>query len=402
MLLEQSTKTGKTKKGTALTREKFVTVSKTDPLENVVVKMESLFSEKKLLPSKDCFKEHWQRDPGFKDSVCWSFKFDAGGNSMKGIMGPNNVEDPNSQRHVLPILEFGGGVKDTDHNMRTACFGEDDFVRTGIEAIVHRRCILLKVVIGGKLQVLLVKNSSATHDQGAPKALPMNMSGSKEYTQTQPATKEPMAFDKRMVEVDVDAVTSMKLLVDTTTKSIDGLCFVDSVYTVIGQAFFQIPIKNSSSQPVIEQYLMVGMFTADLEFLSKFLGHQGASAKYLCMFCLACKHQLKNVFLHPDERTSFEKRTFSMLTEDGKRYNEMMSKYTEKEKEKNRPVVTKNHTHSVVGTPMANVSPDGSCSPGTMHVILGITPWMVKVTRRVHRRREELESEALGRNRAPA
>ena len=59
MLLEQRVKTGgKVKKGTELTREKYVTISRTDPLENVVVKMESLFNEKKLLPSGDCFKEH--------------------------------------------------------------------------------------------------------------------------------------------------------------------------------------------------------------------------------------------------------------------------------------------------------------------------------------------------------
>ena len=46
ILQEQRVKTGKAKKGTALTRETFVTVSKTDPLGNVVVTMGSLFSEK--------------------------------------------------------------------------------------------------------------------------------------------------------------------------------------------------------------------------------------------------------------------------------------------------------------------------------------------------------------------
>ena len=34
--------------------------------------------------------------------------------------------------------------------------------------------------------------------------------------------------------------------------------------------------------------------------------------------------------------------------------------------------------------------------------MLGMPPWMVKVTRRAHKRLEELESEAVGRNRAPA
>ena len=61
---------------------------------------------------------------------------------------------------------------------------------------------------------------------------------------------------------------------------------------------------------------MVGWFTADLEFLSRFLGHKGDCAKYLCMFCLAHKLQLKTVFETAGERTIFEKRTFSMFQRD--------------------------------------------------------------------------------------
>jgi hypothetical protein len=39
-------------------------------------------------------------------------------------------------------LEFGGGVKDSDANMRNACFGKEEFVRTGIEAMIDCQYIL--------------------------------------------------------------------------------------------------------------------------------------------------------------------------------------------------------------------------------------------------------------------
>ena len=49
-------------------------------------------------------------NPAFKDFVLWKFAIDKGGDSMKAIMSPVNVENPQSQKHVVPILEFGGGV----------------------------------------------------------------------------------------------------------------------------------------------------------------------------------------------------------------------------------------------------------------------------------------------------
>ena len=60
--------TGKTKEGSTLLRDTFVTVTKIDPSENVAVKVEILFHENKLLSSKDWHKDHWWQDPGFKDT----------------------------------------------------------------------------------------------------------------------------------------------------------------------------------------------------------------------------------------------------------------------------------------------------------------------------------------------
>ena len=118
-------------------------------------KVRGFDDRKKLLPSKERYREHWKQDLRFEDSIAWGIGFDAGGRSFKGLMRCINVEKPHSQRHVLPILEFGG-VKDTDHNVRKAAFMEGDIVRKGIESIISRRCILIKITIGGQIRVILV------------------------------------------------------------------------------------------------------------------------------------------------------------------------------------------------------------------------------------------------------
>ena len=43
--------------------------------------------------------------------------------------------------------------------------------------------------------------------------------------------------------------------------------------------------------------IVAGALTADLEFLSTFYGHQGASAKFPCIFCLAKRAELNSMFL---------------------------------------------------------------------------------------------------------
>jgi len=73
---------------------------------------------------------------------------DSGAKSLKGVMGPVNVNNLQSQRHILPFLEFSG-LKDSDHNVKKAGFRMGDMVREEMEAILQRRCILLQVVIMG-------------------------------------------------------------------------------------------------------------------------------------------------------------------------------------------------------------------------------------------------------------
>mmetsp|Transcript_32260 Transcript_32260/g.55046 ORF Transcript_32260/g.55046 Transcript_32260/m.55046 type:complete len:161 (+) Transcript_32260:467-949(+) len=132
-----------------------------------------------------------------------------------------------------------------------------------------------------------------------------------------------------------------------------------------------------STQPIFKQYLMVGMFTADLEFLSKFLGHQGACARYLCMFCQIVKAQCKEVFADPSKPAVVPKRTLESIIADAEKY------------------------YSIIELPMLNeIKIDEDCSAATVHVLLGMTAWMAKTMRKSYKRLEELEAAETGADQA--
>ena len=70
-----------------------------------------------------------------------------------------------------------------------------------------------------------------------------------------------------MTEIDVEAVQTVKFFCNSITKSVDGLCFLDARDQELGRAFFREPMKNIHNSPAeIQQYLMVDMFTTDLDF----------------------------------------------------------------------------------------------------------------------------------------
>ena len=77
-------------------------------------------------------------------------------------------------------------------------FEEGDFVRKGLENLMDRRASVLKTNIGGKVQVILIKNTSSTHDKSNPQALPRNLSERKQYTR-EPTEEE--AFEKAIIDI---------------------------------------------------------------------------------------------------------------------------------------------------------------------------------------------------------
>ncbi len=71
--------------------------------------------------------------------------------------------------------------------MRTSCFNKGNMVREGLEMLVHRHAIALKIEIGRNKRIVLVKNTITLHSRAHPEALQAKMLGSKEYV---PESKE--------------------------------------------------------------------------------------------------------------------------------------------------------------------------------------------------------------------
>ena len=61
---------------------------------------------------------------------------------------------------------------------------------------------------------------------------------------------------------------------------------------MFGVTYLKKPIvwevsEEKSMVLILDDYLLAGLFTGDLDFLAHFFENQGASAKWLCLWCLA-------------------------------------------------------------------------------------------------------------------
>jgi hypothetical protein len=91
------------------------------------------------------------------------------------------------------------------------------------------------------------------------------------------------------------------LMYDKLHKCFDGLKFVDASDLPIAACKFKLPVKWLSlsfpSPPTLQLNPLAGLFTSALDFLAHVLGHQGTSAKWCCVFCLAEQSNLGQTFL---------------------------------------------------------------------------------------------------------
>ena len=250
-----------------------------------------------------------------------------------------------------------------------------------MEDIIHRRCTLVHVKVGNEMQVVMVKNTNPKHHRKDPMPLPDGLSVF-EFT---PATTPSLAPDQktfydRVAAVDVSLVASIQLQYNTLFKVFDGLRYIDIDGKVIAMSYFKQPIKcaNSSEPPIaIDQILLAGVFTADLDFLSKFLGHQGASARWLCMFCLAMQSQLKDTFVNGETGPRFAKRDMEHIREMYGKYQERFENLpSNMQTKERRKKITKEITHSIAVKALTDIPLD-CITPATMHVILGLTKKIV-------------------------
>ena len=146
----------------------------------------------------------------------------------------------------------------------------------------------------------------------------------------------------------------------------------------------------------IVQYQLAGVFVGDLDFLANFLGQQGASAKWLCPFCLACQDRLSDCFRLGSDAPRFGKRKgMNSIPNCFATYKREYLNILEHEKTKaKREHVTKELSYSIVALPLADIPPDCIAS-ATMHVILGVTKkiyeWLLKLFVTI----EQLEEQSI-------
>ena len=129
----------------------------------------------------------------------------------------------------------------------------------------------------------------------------------------------------------------------------------------------------SQPKPEICPYLLTGLLTRDLDLLSLFVGHQGASAKWLCMLCLALQTKIGETFQVEGQAIRFGKRkankSIPRCYEKYKKeflYLDLLSR-TKAKKEQ----MTQKLSCSIVVKPLADVPLD-VMTRATIHVILGL------------------------------
>ena len=99
--------------------------------------------------------------------------------------------------------------------------------------------------------------------------------------------------------VDFSVAKAILLMYNTEDNTIDEINFVDEDDVSLDKLTLNVLIPcqhEEAAQHQVTQFLMAGVLTGDLDFLSKFLGHKGASSKWLCFSCLTCLDRPKETF----------------------------------------------------------------------------------------------------------
>ena len=373
------------KNGSHISRNIHVGVMTVSPFECILTSAGALLEHGRLLPSSKRFHYPFKKPDNIHDVILWKFSADKGGGSWKLIMNPVNIKHPQSLRHVRVICEFS--ACDTRENLTAGFFNESSSGCKEVEDVVHRRCVLLEVTVNGKKQVAMVRNTNPRHVRHNPQQLTNNYEVRRYTPLSANETTTGESASDFAASVDFKTVYSVVFMYNVTKEQFDELLFVSSTGTTLSKFTLRIPISvsfNSNTSFSVLQYQLAGVFTGDLDFLANFVGHQGASAKWLCLFCLANQDNLVDTFHLGGNAPRFQQRkgvnSIQKCFEIYKReYLDLDCNLRTKSR---RERVTQELTYSIVGAPLANIPLD-VITPATMHVILGFTKkiyeWLVKL-----------------------
>ena len=341
------------------------------PFECILNGALSLFTSGTFLPSAERFDCPGIIPANIDDVMLWKIAGDKGAGSFKLILNTINVKCPQSLRHVQPICEFT--APDTRENLAAAMFHAGNPCKQDMEDLLHRRCVLFHVQCAGQVAIGLVRNTGKRHHRHRPEQLPKGY----EIRRYDPGEDATTTWLERVTSVDFGSVAKTLLMYNNKVHKFDKVAFEDENKRNIGS--FTLPngipwVPPLQPKPVLRHYLLAGLFTGDLEFLSLFLGHQGASAKWLCMLCMAQQTEIGLPYQVEERKIRFGRRKGSKSI--GRCYEKFKKEFldldllsrTKAKKEQ----VTRDLSYSIVDEPLADVPPD-VITRATMHVILGLT-----------------------------
>ena len=348
------------------TRDVLVLVTTQSPLEVILRTLFHSFETDTFKTSNDAFSAPFSFD-GFDDAALYKVSADAGNGSFKMIMNLVNVRNPQGLEHVKLILEFSG-VKDTHGNVVAAAFEDGSPFKFELEAICQRKVNAAKISINDEMQMVVTINTDEKHDHKSPKPLPQ-ISGITSYQAPNMTEKNKMG----VIAIDFSKVESIKACCDLDGKKLLGLSFFGPDAICIGTAYFpkQVECNARTDSVQLSQIIVAGLFVADIDFLSTFLGHQGSSSRFPCVYCLV-KLSEKIRMWDPDS-PKFTPRTGNRID---KGFAEYTTRYLDlpehQQTNSKRQQVTQNLSISTIAPRIANF-PDDCMGAPLVHIGLGNT-----------------------------
>eukprot|EP00986_Skeletonema_menzelii_P013028 scaffold7382_cov83-Skeletonema_menzelii.AAC.1 len=365
------------KKGsTELHRDIGVMVTHISIAENAICFALGLMETGRLLPSQDLFGVPFKVHDDFQDVILYKLSIDAGNKSTKLLLSIINREKPQSQDNVKYCVEMAG-VKDDAHNLGEAVFTDKySNMKSEFEAILNRRTVTLQVEANTQKptresQAVFVTNFDKNHNIYQPQPLP-KISG---ITEEQAELEE----ENKIGIVSVDFNIVARIMVLKKDKALIGLSFFNCAGECIKSVHFRrsIEVFNPDAVPLkFRQYVNAAVFTADMDMLSTFLGHQGACATWPCIWTLIRLNELKDMW-NEERNCSYQRRSSEKIKGWSKLFfDEFESLPEHLQTKKTKTTLTQTRTYSIIRDMLADI-PFDTILFATLHVRLGFTKTLV-------------------------
>lgn len=155
----------KGKKGKKVSRSTDVSVGSIRPMQIIAENITTNRANGMFVPAAKRYND----DMYDGETALFKFSADGGAGSIKAVVNPVNVHNPQGQQHVHPFLEFRS--KDSYDNCKKVLETHPDVTRD-MEDVINRRVMLIEVKVGDVVGSCFVINRSRNHHYKTPKKVP--------------------------------------------------------------------------------------------------------------------------------------------------------------------------------------------------------------------------------------